>query len=33
MLRRSFIVKEALDEYGDGGVCHVQTKKFKGVGK
>jgi hypothetical protein len=28
MLRRSFIVKEAFDEGGDGGVRHVQTKKI-----
>jgi hypothetical protein len=29
MLRRSFVVKGVFDECGDGGVCHVQTKKFK----
>jgi hypothetical protein len=34
MLRGSFIVKEAFGECGDGGVSHVQKRKFfKGVGK
>lgn len=33
MLRRSFIVKGAFDEGGDGGVRHVHTKFYKGSRK
>jgi len=30
MFQGSFIVKEVFGECGDGGVCHVQTKIYKG---